>query len=64
MSEWDRYLFRINPIREYNWGTIGRDKFQSAKLQIQLKIAAKPGNFNVTEFLETDFVGLNRGTFT
>jgi Skp family chaperone for outer membrane proteins len=46
------------PFSNTTAGRLTETRFSPQNSRFNLKITAKPGNFNVTGFLETDFVGL------
>ncbi len=49
------------PFSNATAGRLTETRFSPQNSRFNLKITAKPGNFNVTGFLETDFVGLQPG---
>jgi hypothetical protein len=49
------------PFSNATAGRLTETRFSPQNSRFNLKIIAKPGNFNVTGFLETDFVGLQPG---
>ncbi len=49
------------PFSNATAGQLTETRFSPQNSRFNLKITAKPGNFDVTGFLETDFVGLQPG---
>jgi len=49
------------PFSNATAGQLTETRFSPQNSRFNLKITAKPGNFNVTGYLETDFVGLQPG---
>ena len=49
------------PFSNTTAGQLTETRFSPQNSRFNLKITAKPGNFNVTGYLETDFVGLQPG---
>ena len=49
------------PFSNATAGRLTETRFSPQNSRFNLKITAKPGNFNVTGYLETDFVGLQPG---
>ena len=49
------------PFSNTTAGRLTETRFSPQNSRFNLKITAKPGDFNITAFLETDFVGLQPG---